>query len=126
MTLVISLAVICAIIAALFTIPVPLGFSFTISEHRAQGTPKYPLFSAGWWNMSFPIGARVSGSWSSENSTTVGFFIETSNLNWFYFMNSTAGSFSFTASHVYYLFAASSYSTPVSVHVSGTYAMPLL
>ena len=88
---------------------------------------QHPLFSSGWWNISFPTGAQVSGSWSAENGTVVGFYIETPTLlNPFYFSNASSASFSFTANAAYYLFAAGSYSTPISVDVSGTYSAPIL
>ena len=123
---VVTLSIAIAAVVACFTVPVPRGFSFTIQEHQAQGTLQHPLFSSGLWNISFATGAKVSGSWSAGNGTVVYLVIETPNLNAFCCSSASSTSFSFTASAAYYVFGASSYSTPISVNVRGTYSAPIL
>jgi hypothetical protein len=109
--------VIVVALVCLYTIPISTSYSYTIT---ATAT------SYGIATFSPPSGAKVSGTFTSTDGSSIGFEILDSNHNPVFLDASNYGSFSFTASSPPYTFEAITIILSHTVDISGHYSQPYL
>jgi zinc ribbon protein len=116
-TIVVIVAVVAAVIIALAVVPIPHSFSATLNSSG---------LSDGIQTFTFPIGAQVSGSWSTTDggSVTLSIFAPDSLAD-VYDSDASSGSFSFTATNDSYEFDAFSLFSETT-NVGGSYSSPLI
>jgi hypothetical protein len=110
---------IAAALVALFTVPVQTSFSAGFSIGCAAiSSPPCPTFN-------FPVGAHVTGTFSTVGGTPVGLQVFGRNGPIVFSSNASSGSFSFTASNPPYAFAPDVGGNGTT-SVSGHYTSPIL
>jgi hypothetical protein len=112
----VALAIVLLLIVAFTVVPVPHGFSATVSSSWDAEGPA---------TESFPSGSTVSGMWSTADGFAVTFNITDAAGHSVYFADASFGSFSFTASNSPYTMKSSSLFSE-TISVSGSYSSPVL
>jgi hypothetical protein len=101
-----------------FTIPISHTFSDEFTASRAH---------LGSWMLDAPLGAVVSGTWSTSGGSNVDFDVVDSNDYPIYQTNGTSGSFSFPSTYPPYAFAGLPRSNAtIEMSVIGSYSSPIL
>ena len=113
----VAIAIVIAVLVALFVVPIPHPFTARVEVVAPSGTGEAPV--------TFPLGSMVSGTWSVTPNQSISFAVETAAGGTVISTSGVGGSFSFRAADADYLFVAVA-TGPVNATVTGSYSAPVL